>query len=211
MNTKGQSLVEVMVAIAIITTGIFSVWTLFLSNFSGEQEARARTVAANLAREGVELVKNVRDSNWLRIDNGEEITWNDGLHGGTAVFAEFLNGPAVLSYEPDSLDESGAQLFLNDGFYTHGSSGISTSLRRLIALTPICCVDENPIDLKCDDYDSFSYDARFQGDELLPDDGSAPDCDGKMVIGYKIESAIKWKVNNESRELTVEDELYNWR
>lgn len=198
-NKKGQSLMEVMVAIGIITTGLFSVWALFLSNFSGEQEARSRIIAVNLGREGVEAIKNIRDSNWLRIDNGDDIDWNHGLDGdGTAIVINLLSGPIILDYGIDtpinSLDDGRTKLYLNDGFYTHSSLGRPTAYRRLIFLTPLCCADAGPSDLQCDDYDISSV------------------CgEAEMTVGYKVESKVRWEVNDNIRELVVEDELYNWR
>jgi len=65
-DNRGQTLVELIVAIAIIEIGLFSVWSLFYVNFNAEREAEMRIVGVNLSREGVEVVKSVRDSNWLK-------------------------------------------------------------------------------------------------------------------------------------------------
>src|SRR3989344_8435958 len=99
-NQSGQSLLELVVAIAVITVGLFSVWNLFISNFNGEQEAGARILAVNLAREGIEIVKNIRDSNWLAIENNDPCSsnpcyWDSGLDidadgDGTAIIANMF-------------------------------------------------------------------------------------------------------------------------
>ena len=49
INQRGQSLVELIVAVAVINIGLFSVWSLFLVNFNAEKEAemRARQLLAN--------------------------------------------------------------------------------------------------------------------------------------------------------------------
>ena len=62
---KGQGLLETIVAIGVILTGLVSVMTLVISNLTGAREAALRYQAVNLAREGIELVRNKRDSNWL--------------------------------------------------------------------------------------------------------------------------------------------------
>lgn len=62
---KGQGLLETIVAIGVLMTGLISVMTLVISNLTGAREAAMRYQAVNLAREGIELVRNARDSNWL--------------------------------------------------------------------------------------------------------------------------------------------------
>lgn len=63
--TTGQGLLETIVAIGIMMTGLISVMSLVVSNLNSEREAATRYQAVNLAREGIELMRNTRDSNWL--------------------------------------------------------------------------------------------------------------------------------------------------
>lgn len=62
---KGQGLLETIVAIGVMMTGLISVMSLVVSNLNSEREAATRYQAVNLAREAIELVRNTRDSNWL--------------------------------------------------------------------------------------------------------------------------------------------------
>ena len=64
-STTGQGLLETIVAIGVMMTGLISVMSLVVSNLNSEREAATRYQAVNLAREGIELVRNARDSNWL--------------------------------------------------------------------------------------------------------------------------------------------------
>lgn len=71
---KAQGLLETIVAIGVIMTGLVSVMALTVSNLNTQREAATRYQAVNLAREGIELVRNQRDSNWL----AQQDTW-DGI------------------------------------------------------------------------------------------------------------------------------------
>lgn len=62
---KGQGLLETIVAIGVLMTGLISVMSLVVSNLNSEREAAMRYQAVNLARGGMELVRNTRDTNWL--------------------------------------------------------------------------------------------------------------------------------------------------
>jgi len=57
-NLSGFSLIELMVAIAILAMAIFGIFHAYSAGFMGMADARDRTVATNYAREAMEDVKN---------------------------------------------------------------------------------------------------------------------------------------------------------
>lgn len=194
-NKSGQSLIELIVAVAIIQVGLLSVWSLFLSNFNAEREAELRIVGANLSREGIELVKNIRDSNWLRGDRGEvnkEGTiwpWDEGLNFG--IYS--------VSYDNGALeDETASQLYIDaQGFYTNSSVGTKISpYKRTIELKSVCCSDIINSDLVCDD-------TNYQIKE------STEPC--SLRIGVNIIAKTTWSHSGSERNSVVEDIIYNWR
>jgi len=192
VNNKGQGLVELIIAIAVIEIGIFSVWSLFLINFNAEREAEMRIVGTNLAREGVEVIKNIRDSNWLKnsnneLTNGNIWPWDEKLAAGDyAVNYD--------SAEPKQVNL--AALYRNsDGFFTNIEAGEATTpYQRKITLKDICCVDGD---------DNFQCDSN----EYYVDD--LDNC--PLKIGINVVSEVTWQISGRSRRTVVEDNLYNWR
>ena len=67
---KGFSINEVMISMFIMSVGIVTVISLFSNGFINSQFDRDRIVAAGLAQEGVELVKNIRDNDFAVGGNG---------------------------------------------------------------------------------------------------------------------------------------------
>jgi prepilin-type N-terminal cleavage/methylation domain-containing protein len=59
LSKKGFSLIELMVAIAILAMAIFGIFHAYSVGFMGMADARDRTVATNYAREAMEDVKNM--------------------------------------------------------------------------------------------------------------------------------------------------------
>ena len=57
-NLSGFSLIELMVAIAILAMAIFGIFHAYSAGFMGMADARDRTVATNYAREKMEEIKN---------------------------------------------------------------------------------------------------------------------------------------------------------
>lgn len=213
-NQRGQGLLELVIAIGVIVTGLFSVWTLYLSNFSGEQESSYRIIGSNLAREGVEVVKNIRDSNWLKLEDNERCLdvlcrWDNGLWdvSGTIdpgpIQTAIINTQtdvdyAILNFNPDSIDDLDARLYINNetGLYASDSADAALSpFSRLITLKQICCpdVDNN---LKCD---SISF--NDCGDDMT----------GKLNIAVDVESNVSWSINGKKRNIIVADTLYDWK
>ena len=58
-NLKGFSLIELMVAVAILAMAIFGIFHAYSAGFMGIADARDRTVATNYAREAMEDIKNM--------------------------------------------------------------------------------------------------------------------------------------------------------
>ncbi len=65
-NQQGQTLIETMVAIFIMVMGIVSALGLALYSLNASTGITKQIVAVGLAREGLEVVKNMRDTNWLK-------------------------------------------------------------------------------------------------------------------------------------------------
>lgn len=80
LNQKGQTLLETVLAVGVILIGLVSLIALFTAtNIAGRQSTK-QVVAANLAREGIEVARHLRDSNWLAIEDGDAVAWADGLY-----------------------------------------------------------------------------------------------------------------------------------
>jgi len=73
-NKKAFSLLEIIIAMFIISMGVIGVMSLIVSNINLGLFSKNKLIAMNLAQEGIELVRNIRDENWLDGDN-----WQDGI------------------------------------------------------------------------------------------------------------------------------------
>jgi type II secretory pathway pseudopilin PulG len=200
-NRPGQSLIELLAAIAVIQIGLFSVWSLFLANYNSTQESKLRIVGINLAREGIEIVKNQRDSNWLKRANNLII--KDAEEGKDYFWTwdnELADKEYAVSYDQGliELDGSNSQLILDKSFYSSfNSNGSSTPYSRKISINSICCVDSNPQDYKCDD--SQFFDPKAQ--EKI--------CD--LRIGINVLSEVSWAIGGHKRTAVIEENLYDWQ
>ena len=78
-SRKGFTLVEALVAISILLVGILSAFSLVAKSLASAPVIRDRLVASFLAQEKLEEIRQIRDSNFLKILNGVNTTWTAGI------------------------------------------------------------------------------------------------------------------------------------
>ena len=98
-NTNGNSIIEVMVVIIIITTGIIGAYGILDSWQKLSTTAENRIKAINIAREWLEAVENIRDTNWIKFSSDYDNCWrtkdyNVGCIGNTG--STTLSGSNIL-------------------------------------------------------------------------------------------------------------------
>jgi len=140
-NNSGISILEVVVAMMIITLGMIGVMSLVIQNVRAQYINKNVLMASGLAQEGLELVRNIRDLNWLT--NGNE--WDENIVGDGTYTIDY-GGSASIN-DINSIDEAGARLYVNsDGFYTHTVTAMPTNFYRLITVVD----NDDYLDVKCE-------------------------------------------------------------
>ena len=89
------SIIEVMVAIMIFATGISWIFMVVNSTVNANTYNKNYTIASNLAREQIELIRNIRDTNYKKIQ-----AWNvKNPDGGSYWSADkFAFSKTILKY-----------------------------------------------------------------------------------------------------------------
>jgi len=123
-NQQGFSLIEVIIAIFVITIGIVAVVNLISSAIGSVAISESQVIATNLCQEGLEVVRNIRDSNWEKAES-----WNNGLSNGNYRIEYNSNALLALSDNP--------ALKLNSNGYYQYSSGNDTLFHRKITINNI--------------------------------------------------------------------------
>lgn len=74
---SGFTLIEIMIAVFILSIAIVGTYGAFSIMVTLTTNASDRLIASYLAQEGIEIVRNIRDTNWLA--NDPDITFNSNL------------------------------------------------------------------------------------------------------------------------------------
>jgi hypothetical protein len=74
---KGEALLETIIAFIVLAVGVTIAGMILASSLRNMQNAKNRVIAVNLAREGIEAVRNIRDTNWLKFHSKRRACWNN--------------------------------------------------------------------------------------------------------------------------------------
>jgi hypothetical protein len=231
-HRAGQGLLEATMAIGMILVGLGAVLTLTLQNVSATAASNQRVVALQLAREGVEVVRGIRDSNWLAAGHGDPSReWDTGLTPGAADCTSAFCGAAAAFTPPSEpqpstnpgsfslkfvpFDENRSnfsqpklQFFRGDAseFYLWRQD---TSLSLPASYQPTGYYRALMLDPVCKNDTSGSVLVKYN-----TSDGA---CDaGSTKIGYRVESQVAWPAAGLfggvlRRSLGLVEFVYNWR
>ncbi len=126
-NRAGYLLVEAMVAITIATVGLMSLVGLLSRSLSLNRVSSNKIIANYLAAEGIEIVRNFVDSNYIKDE-----PWNNGISSGEYEL-DYRSAPGNLAgYNPDNY----IKFDDNSGFYGY-DSGTATLYRRRVVINTV--------------------------------------------------------------------------
>lgn len=190
-DERGATLIELLTAIFLLSLALVSALAFATINFKNESIGASRLVASNLAREGIELARNIRDTNWI----GGEEAWDYGLQEGCSVIPYSLASLTLATSCPSSLFQSeDFRVYKNRTTHRLYQSSLGgaeedvTPFFRKIEIMPICFDGQNAM--------------KF----------GAAECPSTVErIGKKIMVDVRWKQSGIEYNVTMTEQLFNWR
>ena len=122
-NIKGETIAETIIAVTILAIGITITSTLMSTSIQNMNNSKNRIIAINIAREGLEAIRNIRDTNWLRFSGKRRICWNHLPQNLTAECADSCNGGLSSPGTTDTPIEPGTYIV----YKAEGIGGDDTS------------------------------------------------------------------------------------
>jgi type II secretory pathway pseudopilin PulG len=123
---NGFTLMEIIVAMGVIISVLTSALVLITLTINSTKTSRLRIIAISLSQEGLEIVRNIRDNNWLA-GRRTVLNWRQGLGPGDYRVQYDSSGLLAFSTTP---------LRMNNGFYQY-DSGSNTLFYRKITIEHI--------------------------------------------------------------------------
>lgn len=137
---KGFTIIELVISIFVLAIAIVGIFTAFSIMVILTSEAADRLTATYLAQEGMEIVRNIRDTNWLN----PAATWVDGFStapcdtsGCMVDYTTTGSGSSpMLAWSGGNAD----YLYVSNinGFYGYNpTNATQTKFQRKIVITPL--------------------------------------------------------------------------
>jgi hypothetical protein len=144
--SKSFTLLEVILAITVLTLAVGGSFILISQTIASVSLAQSKLIASYLAQEGIEMAKNIRDTNWLKIQ-----PWDQNLNEGACWEGDYQTGappdyPSFVScpypYQYDDLRFLGVD---EDGFYSYSYLlGNESIFKRKIVISDKVDLDDPP-------------------------------------------------------------------
>ncbi|OJI07843.1 hypothetical protein BK004_00130 [bacterium CG10_46_32] len=202
-NQQGQGLLETIVALGIIVSGVVGMLNLTVSNQTSTEDSSERLIATNLGREGVEIVRNIRDTNWLSCEIIGGVlscnTWDQGLVSGVDTTAvplfNAVTNAWIIDFTPDDLTHTYTRVW-------RYSSGVAENIGTQFQTTELTPANA----------DVTSYRRLLDISSICEDKTIATSCSaGNPKIGIRVQSIVEWTARGKQNSLTSEERLFNWR
>ena len=199
---RSQGLIESIVAISILVTAIVALMAMSISAGNARLTNEYATVAADLAREGIEVVVAKRNDNWMN-----DLAFDDGMYTGTDYTFALAFDPVASAWSFVNNPSGGAPNAIGDALakvYKYTGSGLmaqgtvaapqpagtaATPYSRLVTLDSIC-------------YDGATETTVTSGSSCT---------DSNIKIGVRITSTVQWLDRGVSHNVSAIETIYDWR
>lgn len=120
---KGFTLVETLVALVLVSIAMGPILIMATMSINTEARIEHSLTAANLAQEGVEVIRNIRDTNWVNLQ-----AYDTNLPSGTWRVNWNTVGGGLIPVDANP------PLLKNNGVYSY-ASGTPTIYRRTVTIS----------------------------------------------------------------------------
>jgi len=113
--SKGETILEVITALFVIIIGSATAANLIITSLRANMYNRDNLIALNLAEEGIEYMRSLRDTNWLKFSYDTQNCWNMMPNVDTCVDASRIKDSKYFALADVIGAESDGDFNLSNG------------------------------------------------------------------------------------------------
>ena len=139
--SRGFTAIELVISIFVLSMGLIAIFNAFSVIIILTADQADRLTATYLAQEGMEIIRNIRDTNWVNHNKNPKPLWFENLD------LEDCRYGCQADYSSSRLLRAHEYLFLDStaGFYNYSFLGNQTRFKRKILIEKL---DEVPTAIK---------------------------------------------------------------
>lgn len=146
---SGFILIETLVALSLLMLALPAALTVASKSVSLASYSKDQVIALYLAQEGIEIIRNRRDQNMIKMSIGDTVDWRDGFWTGDCSAplrcrVDYGAGPSDTDTLIERCVGGGCSLVLNrnmaNGTYAHtpvGGAWVSTPFSRFVQTSAV--------------------------------------------------------------------------
>jgi len=181
-DSKGFTLIELLITISVVSVGIVGALVAIQQGIVAIDYTKDRLIGAMLAQEGVEILKNIRDTNLLENNYSGATQWDSGF--------SIAGIGGILELEVEYSDAFSADPSLDQLGCSPGCDFVSTQLRYL----------------KLADTDNYNYSSGR--DTIFKRKVRIEKIDSQR---YDVDVVVYWrKRGGGNYEIALKQYLYEW-
>ena len=194
LDKNGASLIEIMAMIAVLGLAVTAMFSTVIGGIYFARDSENRIKAINLAREGIEWVTNLRNTNWLRFSSDQTNCWKvqwylAGCIGNTTSLDKLADYSYVLTNSNGAWYLTGATttssgLWVDANWYYMASG----------ATTPKCTIT-----LATNCRSPFTREIRISGTDNTTNSGT-----------MTVTAVVDW-YEKRTQNVTLKTTLTNWK
>lgn len=223
-NEKSFTLIEIIIAITVLGMGIFSVIAVAGKSYGAISLQKNKLIAINLAREGMDTIRSVRDENWLYRGNSD----CNGNGAITTCDGTGLCGDGVTPNETQICEDGGdcdwrcgneednPPLYQPNFILNQNLRDIDYTRHAITGAGPFNnCTDTTQSVLLRIDANDFYQHTNGPGSAfrrlIIINRASDLNGDGNSNNDFQVRVIVCWRERGGRwYEISIEDHLYNW-
>jgi type II secretory pathway pseudopilin PulG len=128
----GFTLVETLVAVSIFSVSVIALMSFLATNISNTSYAKNKMIATYLAQEGIEYIRNIRDTYVLYPVNGDWNSFKTKLASCNSENGCGFDSSASLADSIFQCSGNRCKLYLYNGNYNTNLNGVDSGFTRII-------------------------------------------------------------------------------
>lgn len=182
-TNSGVTLVEALVAISIFVTSILAMVSVLASGVSNTNYSKSKIIASYLAEEGIEYIKNMRDTFMLYDATDSQTGWNS--------FITKLNGGSCLTVNGCYFDGQ------NVNYLSHSQPMTQITLTSCGASCPAILYDATTGEYGYSSGTDYGFVRKVFVSQVSANE-------------YKVSSTVSWKQGSGNYNMTFSESIFNW-
>lgn len=201
IGKRGESVIEVIIAAVVLTMTATAAAVLLSSAFASNALTRDRMRAVNLAKEGLEAVRNIRDTNILRSGAFKDYCWNFQESESAEPDANVCNDK-VTSDRLIKAGKKNLKLTADYKWYLSDQGNVADPFSTDFFVSPLRTdlPDDDPVDFyRVLEISYFTLDP----DSGLPNKKSSPE----QATIMEVKSSVFWRFKGQENSVTLRNFL----